>query len=307
MPQWVGLAKDPAGPIFTPSGAEWDEEWFVMDDALRVGEGYVMYYEGRPKGRPTRQIGLATSADGLSWHPHVANPVLRVGPAGSWDDNFVTDAEVLVVGDEYWMFYVGHDGTTERIGLAFSADGVVWRKHEGNPILTESAEGWDRHHVIQPTVVRLRPDRWLMWFGSYGGEIENHQVGLATSTDGLHWHKHLGNPVFGLGAAGEWDCGAAFGPDVTQIGDTFHMLYAGGPRPGVYDIGHAFSTDGVTWHRSPQNPVVRRGPEGAFDCLRLGVPCLLSLGGDAYRVYYSGHNGKTYVGVACATGALRDR
>ena len=61
------------------------------------------------------------------WDKYADNPILKVGPAGSWDNKAVLGPSVIVDGEIYKMWYTGLESTTYRIGYATSPDGM------GNP------------------------------------------------------------------------------------------------------------------------------------------------------------------------------
>jgi hypothetical protein len=69
---------------------------------------------------------LAWSRDGWDWQRFPTRPrLIELGPEGAWDDGMVFgSADWQEVGDEWWIYYSGHDGpheTRERkagIGLA---------------------------------------------------------------------------------------------------------------------------------------------------------------------------------------------
>ena len=63
------------------------------------------------------------------WVKAQSNPVLDLGPAGSWEDTLVVYPAILRDGDGYKMWYAGYDGPySYRIGYATSADGLAWTR-----------------------------------------------------------------------------------------------------------------------------------------------------------------------------------
>ena len=115
-------------------------------------------------------IAHATSADGVTWVKHEANPVVDLGPdAGPYYPT------VLRMGDTYMMWFGGADG----IHLATSPDGVTWAIGDV-PVLTPGAEGdWDSDAVYEPMVL-FDGQKFHMWFtGSAGPFVE--RIGYATS------------------------------------------------------------------------------------------------------------------------------
>jgi beta-1,2-mannobiose phosphorylase / 1,2-beta-oligomannan phosphorylase len=83
--------------------------------------------------------------------------------------------------------------------------------------------------------------------------------------DGVHWTKHLANPVLDVGVEGAWDSALVGEPRILKTNDGFQMVYVGqdGTREGGgispfygYSLGVANSTDGITWIKNELNPVI---------------------------------------------------
>jgi len=122
--------------------------------------------------------------------------ILDLGAAGSWDDERVGDPDVIKVGNKWYMYYHGYDGSNMRIGLATSTDLVSWSKYAGNPVLDLGAAGeWDELHVHKPDVV-YNPDdgKYYMFYTGVNSEWY-YAIGLATSNDGITWTKYINNPI----------------------------------------------------------------------------------------------------------------
>ena len=73
---------------------------------------------------------------------------------------------------------------------------------------------------------------------------------------------------------GAWDDGRRFVDCVIEVDGTYHLYYHGQaeglPILNYYDIGHATSSDGITWELDPANPVLTRGADGDVNFLRWG-------------------------------------
>ncbi len=68
---------------------------------------------------------------------------------------------------------------------------------------------------------------------------------------------HPDNPVLLVGPAGAWDSAFVDPAAVILHDGQFHSFYAGVPSwPHDLAVGHASSSDGVTWKRSGPNPVL---------------------------------------------------
>ena len=177
-----------------------------------------MWYGG-DDGSNTR-IGYAISEDGIHWTKDSLNPVLDLGPSGSWDDTHVVAPWVLFDGANFRMWYHGHDGSSFRIGYATSEDGIEWTKDALNPILDLGPLGsWDDRHVETPVVLMLDDTTFYMWYA--GNDGSNTRIGLATSSDGISWTKSESNPVMDIGTG--WDNRSIFPEAVLYDGSMFQM------------------------------------------------------------------------------------
>ncbi len=81
------------------------------------GGRYWLWYSGyRNPLQPTTSIaiGVATSDDGMHWTPYAKNPVIKPGPAGSWNDLRILAPDVIVEPDgsllmvSLWLVAKGH-------------------------------------------------------------------------------------------------------------------------------------------------------------------------------------------------------
>ena len=85
---------------------------------------YKMWYSGDDNSSPPRaRIGYATSPDGITWTPHPDNPVIDLGPSGSFDDWHAYYPDVIKDGSTYKMWYTGDSYGRHYLGFATSPDG----------------------------------------------------------------------------------------------------------------------------------------------------------------------------------------
>jgi len=174
---WV---KHP-NPVLDIGPGTWDCVYVECPTVLFDGTRYHMWYTGL--GVSLYKIGYATSIDGIVWEKYPGNPVLDVGPSGTWDNTYVVDSTVFFDGTKYQMWYCGFDGSNGRIGYATSDDGIVWDKYSDNPVLDIGASGtWDSVGVFGPAVLLNRTE-YQMWYS--GSDGPNCRVGYATSISDL--------------------------------------------------------------------------------------------------------------------------
>jgi uncharacterized repeat protein (TIGR01451 family) len=227
------------------------------------------------------------------------NPILEVGAPGNWDDVGVSHPSVILDSGTYKMWYSGYDGANpSQIGLATSTDGLTWVKEGTNPVLSPS-RSWEETGVSRSSVI-LDGSVYKMWYtGTNNAGVI--QIGYASSPDGINWVKFQGNPVLVVGSPGSWDDEDVSGPTVIKDGNTYHMWY-GGYDGSTFRIGHASSSNGITWIKDPSNPVLDVGDVGDWDWLATYSPEATKIGDD-YRLWYSGET----LPIAWQTGYAESR
>jgi predicted GH43/DUF377 family glycosyl hydrolase len=136
----------------------------------------------------------------------------------------VADPYVIRIGSEFYMYYLGQDrAVQQRLGVARSADGIHWRKLRTNPILEVGAPGaFDENGLGEPAVWQARGWYWMLYTGRGAGEVR--RLGMARSTDGVHWTKL---PQVFAGAH-EWDAKVVCDPTVEVLDDSTVAVWFGG-------------------------------------------------------------------------------
>lgn len=236
----------------------------------------------------------ATTYTQTNWTRYQADPVLDMGPAGSWDSYSILGCSVVYDGTIYHMWYGGSDGINYRIGHATSQDGINWIKDTLNPVLDIGPLGsFDQVNAYVPSVayipvIATNGGTFHMWYDGYDGLIE--QVGYATSPDGTTWTKDPLNPVVKVGSPGSWDAIEVFPMSGSVIvdGNTYKMWYGGLGIMGRYRIGFATSPDGSVWTKDTiNNPVLTESVAGEWDGWSV-VPGTVMYDGETYNIWYSG-------------------
>ena len=209
------------------------------------------------------------------------NPLISYGASGLWDDATVAPGPVVWDGSQYIMYYSGYDGSRYRIGAATSTDLLNWTKYASNPVLEVGSSGeWDDYHVGWPEV-EYDGSTFHMYYTGYSGTY--YQIGYATSTDGFSFTRYASNPVIARGASGDFDYYHAHVATVAEYDGELHMWY-GGRSSGSGDrrIGHATSTDWVTWTKDPDNPYL--SPDLSDESSYLGVPSIAEVDDQLYMM-----------------------
>jgi len=214
---------------------------------------YRMWLSWRPK----KSLALVESQDGIHW-TEPPKIVLGPRPESGWEDDINRPA-ILKLADGYHLWYTGQAKGHSWIGCATSADGIIWKRRSGKPVLSPE-KGWEQAAVMCPDVLwDKRAGQFRMWY-SAGEQYEPDAIGYATSPDGLIWTKYPANPVFRPDPSSPWDQDKVTAAQVIRRGDWYLMFYIGFRDRDHAQIGAARSRDGLTnWQRLPSNPIIRPG------------------------------------------------
>ncbi len=178
---WERLCLDEACDDFAGGVLEPSVLWNA--DEGRFEMWYAAF--GQPEDSfPTYRIGRAVSTDGLAW-TRDPEPVLDVGPAGSWDEAVVSHVNVLRSDGGYHLFYhaSGLDDiaaceapnppctayTPGSVGYATSADGVSWSRGDA-PLIDRADAPEHAFFVGGPTAVQRGETIELTVFGNPDAE-----------------------------------------------------------------------------------------------------------------------------------------
>jgi predicted GH43/DUF377 family glycosyl hydrolase len=210
------------GVILSPDPQTWEGSYIAANgSALSYQNQFWYWYQAGPREKP--RIGLARAVDTQSWRKE-PKPVLEPGPYGSWDEYGVADPYVVRIEPHFYLFYLGQDrARRQRLGVARSTDGVRWEKLRVNPVLELGGAGaFDENGLGEPAVWRSHGFYWMLYTGR--DTTENRRLGLARSTDGVHWRKL--RTVFGGNQP--WDAKVICDPTVEVAGGVIRVWFGGG-------------------------------------------------------------------------------
>ena len=224
------------GLATSADGVHWQKQWMVLEPdpktwegsyiaangaALEVGGEIFYWYQA---GKPPR-IGLAR-ARGDRRFEKLPQPVLDLGPRGSWDERGVADPYAVRVAGVLYMYYLGQDrARRQRIGLARSQDGIHWSKLRSNPVLEPGPAGsFDENGLGEPAAWMSDGWYWLLYTGR--DRAENRRLGLARSTDGVNWRRVSDSAAF----SGDqpWNSRVVCDPTVNVTPTAIRLWFGGG-------------------------------------------------------------------------------
>jgi len=204
----------------------WDAGFYSFD-IIKRDSMYFMWYAGPSKEDNTGCIGYAWSDDRLNWTKH-PKPVLLPSEDEDWDAWGLGGLQVIYDGTSYHMWYNGSAAglpVIGRVGYASSYDGIHWKKYNSNPILDIGEPGtWEDHAAIVEAV-EFNGVYFEMWY--HGWNLVQHEIGYASSMDGINWNKSPGNPVLRAGELGTWDAWLTTRPAVIKMDSVYRMWYYG--------------------------------------------------------------------------------
>lgn len=201
------------------------------------------------------------------------------GVAGSFDEKSVDCPFVFSHDGAFWMTYVGFDGTGYQTGLARSEDLIHWER-KGIMLARDPNDPIIKFNIASASILRendlysagklLKVDgKYVCAWHAYpnsGYEVGAAVIGLAYSTDLLHWERTP--PILFAEDGTDWEKGGLYKPCLMKDGDTYYLFYNAKTTgtPWFEQTGVATSKDLKTWTRFAGNPIIRNGdPDTSYD------------------------------------------
>jgi len=151
----IHFTYGPENPVFVPQN-EWSIARAIDAEVYRVGDRMMLMFatRERPNAR-IQQLGVAWAPYGSDYGASkwtelsVKAPFFK--PELPWEMHCIEAATVIVRKGIWYMFYAGaYNHERQQIGVAWSADGVNFRRFRDTPILPHGPEGswnaWESGH-----------------------------------------------------------------------------------------------------------------------------------------------------------------
>jgi hypothetical protein len=291
------------GLLFTAPG---DLPWARTHAALPIveplsGAQVRVYFSARDE-RSRAQIGRASlDLDAADQRPEIdAEPVVRLGPRGTFDDSGATGGCLVLVGGRQYLYYSGWRLPGDVpfvffVGCAISTDGGrSFEKVSAAPVLGRTSV--DPYLTASPSIL-IEGGVWRMWYVSGTGwsaderPEPNYLIRYAESTDGIAWQT-TGHVCVGYSYPGEH---AIARPHVIKDGSLYRMWFS--HRGVAYRIGYAESNDGLEWARRDDQAGITTSSEG-WDSEMVCYPWVGDVGGVRRMLYNGNGYGRTGIGQA---------
>jgi hypothetical protein len=224
----ISWTRYPTSVLAPGDSGAWDSGTIGVGPVIKVDNTYRMYYTSWSDQYSNWSIGLATSADGITWTKN-SLPVLK-GTTGTEFQIVATD--IIKFNNKYYLYYTGRNLPYYKLYAAVSDDGLSWTRLS-SPILT-ATEAWEGNGPIYGTVIQ--DGNVLRMAFMNDGEGSSTGFGFATSTDGITWTKDSGNPFFtNSQTTNHWALTINY-PRLVKFGSDYRIYYTANNN-GISSIG----------------------------------------------------------------------
>jgi len=317
--------KHPDNPLIRRD-VPWEETPYcfgtvIYDEEEALFKIWYMSYNYGQSVSDRTPILYATSTDGIQWvRPSLGlfefdgskknNIVLQnYGYHDLYSPSVIKDYAEPDSNRRYkmiwWDFPLGEEGyQDDGMCVAFSADGINWVKHTGNPVL-HAKKGEQSISDVMSVIQDKNTGKFIAYAKGWADPWPSHrQIVRTESSDFIHWsepeviitHKHdIHDPQ-------------SYGMTPTQLGNNYFGLLHSYKKPGneTIDVQLVISHDNKNWTRvANQKTFIPLGEEGSWDDGMLFTTPPFNHG-DKTLIYYSAwdgaHNTKTRSsGIGLAT------
>jgi hypothetical protein len=299
------MAWQKKGLIFAPSGDLWWARSYALIPTVDVlNSKIVRVYFASLDEKKDGRIGYLDLDAGDLGHilAESREPVLDLGPRGTFDDSGVNPSCVVNVNGTRYLYYIGWQ-RCERVpyllfaGLAISEDGVNFKKTSATPILDRT----DLEPFLRSaTAIIFEEGMFKAWYVSGLGWTHvndtlypTYVIRYADSVDGIHWISR-DDPCINFKDENEFGFGR---PWVIKDQGLYKMWYSIRSRVAPYCIGYAESTDGLLWNRKDEIVGIERS-KGGWDSEMICYPCVVTINQRLHMFYNGNRHGSTGFGYA---------
>ncbi len=178
----------------------------------------------------------AVSPDGLYFEKDPTNPIFR--PTSDWCSGRAIDADVCVFGDKLFLYFATRDQEMkiQKLGAAYApADSAFHREDFTQAVadtILEPTLDWEGLCIEAPAAMVHENKVYMFYSGAYNCSPQ--QIGIATSSDGVHFTRMFDKPLLGPGNEKAWNASESGHPYIFEdpaTGKVF-LYYQGSPDKG---------------------------------------------------------------------------
>jgi beta-1,2-mannobiose phosphorylase / 1,2-beta-oligomannan phosphorylase len=269
---------------------------FAKDPAVvRFKDQYFMYYSVPPgKNIAGWRIGIATSKDLLTWKKREE---LKISHE-SEKNGFCAPGAIVLNGKVHLFYQTYGNGRNDAICHAWSDDGFSFSRNPSNPIFRPTGS-WCSGRAIDADVIE-HDGKLLLYYATRDPRMEIQMLGVAAAPIGSDFGRdkwtqlNTDGPILRPELFWEKKCIEAAA--LCKHGDKLYMFYAGGYNNQPQQIGCAVSSDGVSWKRLFNQPIIPNGKKEEWNASESGHPYAFTDQDGVTYLFYQGNNdnGKTW-------------
>lgn len=303
--RWLGpqnWVRDTDKPVLSLGTAgAFDDTHIFAPCVVWEGEKFHLFYCGSRGSVAERvfRLGLATSAEGWNFERSAGNPVFEFGDGkhSILTPTILRETTGLVTRDNgKWRMWFSSTDFTDKSGLhtlheTASTDGRSWSKPSGALL----------ENVYAPTVIK-NDTGYRLWYADVSRSPW--LIRAAISSNGRQWQVHP-DPVIEIDQ--KWEHERLFYPTVVKENGVYLMWYGSywSAHPNKTAIGFAASSDGIRWHKHPQNPVLRPDPSRAWESHYTTSQSVMRMADGSWRIWYATRKAPPFVNKYFAIATAR--
>ena len=176
-------------PILSPGPNHFDESGAFNPASIKHNHKIVLLYRAQDK-KGVSTIGYADSKDGIHFIKATA-PVFT--PKTSYETGGgIEDPRLVKIGDQFYLTYTGYNKQDAQLCLARSTDLKHWQRL--GIILPAYKGTWNKQWTKSGAILtkKIKGKYWMYYLGTRNGCDE---MGLANSTDLIHWQDATPEPI----------------------------------------------------------------------------------------------------------------
>jgi len=234
----------------------------ICAPCARVIDGKVhLFYQSYGAERYD-SICHASSTDGIHFKKDPTNPIFRPQSCG-WTCGRAIDAEVVRYGDDYYLYYATRDplfriqyqGVARAKAVSngdYNFTRGQWTNLSTEESILRPRLSWEGRCVEGASVIEKNGKLYMFYAGSYNNAPQ--QIGVAVSTDAVHWQRLSKEPFLKNGAEGEWNHSESGHPHIFEAPDGRTFLF----YQGNNDNGKTWKLSNVEVFWDEKGPYLKK-------------------------------------------------
>lgn len=217
---WKRIAE-----VNTDPSATYEAKGMCAPCALVVGKMVHLFYQTYGNGKKDA-ICHAWSDDGIHFTRDATNPIFS--PDGNWNCGRAIDAEVISFKGKYFLYYATRDSSykIQILGVAIAPGNSDFKRQDWKNLSVDAPMlkpelPWEMDCIEGASVINKNGQLFLFYAGAYNNAPQ--QLGVAKSTDGIHWTRLSSEPFLANGKPGEWNSSESGHPHIfaNPVGDDY--------------------------------------------------------------------------------------